>query len=118
MLIAHRVHIGDVVGAAFRDDPVFCRFHSGKLGAVAAGEVPVSYTHLWRVQREAACDGEMRQLDLRQAPAEVEYALQLVHDAGAVSYTHLDVYKRQAKILFVPSLDIVRSHLMCGHRLM
>lgn len=39
MLIAHRVHIGDVVGAAFRDDPVFCRFHSGKLGAVAAGEV-------------------------------------------------------------------------------
>ena len=24
----------------------------------------------------------MRQLDLRQAPAEVEYALQLVHDAG------------------------------------
>lgn len=39
VFIAHRVHIGDVVGAAFRDDPVFCRFHSRKLGAVAAGEV-------------------------------------------------------------------------------
>lgn len=39
MLIAHRIHIGDVVGAAFRDDPVFCRFHIRKLRAVAAGEV-------------------------------------------------------------------------------
>ena len=36
----------------------------------------------WRVQRKAARDGEVWQLDLRQAPAEVEYALQLVYDAG------------------------------------
>ena len=39
MLIAHRIHIGDVVGVAFCDDPVFCRFHIRELRAVAAGEV-------------------------------------------------------------------------------
>ena len=54
------------------------------------GERAVSYTHL---------KGYPCYLNQAGRPA-AQYAYVKIYDTGAVSYTHLDVYKRQGKCIY------------------
>ena len=75
----------------------------------AAGDAPVSYTHLDDIVEPLPDLGGVRpahDVALDAAPVfavlavaddlVLEAVVLCVHAAGAVSYTHLDVYKRQA----------------------
>ena len=62
------------------------RRRSGRTGTV-------SYTHLYRQQKDRFCTA----FEMEYQLGYVECPFAVSDDAEAVSYTHLDVYKRQLK---------------------
>ena len=99
-------------------------YRTGQLHALALPGRPVSYTHLVTSDAELKAQIEQRMFDLVQArrtstelfDAKLrEFTSSAVvpiwHGTEAVSYTHLDVYKRQAYLVVGIAIPLVTSKL-------